>query len=294
MAFAGTRSPEPCDRAQATVVPLAAAYRRSRKGRWRDLAVHDSAALARPCPPRAQAAPDIRVLLAESVGLVRVGLRSLLERERDMTVVGEATSGEEAVALAVAVRPDVVLMDIRVAGLGALAATRRLLAGPDPSGVPVVIIAPEEREDDLYAALRSGASGFVFLETDPLELLLTVRAVAAGDAQLSPWATRWLIAEFASGPAPLHVSAAVFDGLTTRERDIASLVARGLTNDEIAKQLVVSPATVKTHVSRAMLKLHVQDRAKLVAIAYQSGFVRYRAADEIAVLDRCAAPPIVR
>jgi DNA-binding NarL/FixJ family response regulator len=279
---------------QATVVPLAAAHRRSGKGRWRDLAVHDSAALARPRPRRAQAAPDVRVLLAESVGLVRAGLRSLLERERDMTVVGEATSGEEAVALALDVRPDVVLMDIRVAGLGALAATRRLLAGQNPSGVRVVIITPVERDDDLYAALRSGASGFVFLETDPLELLLTVRAVAAGDAQLSPWATGRLIAEFASGPVPLHVSAAVFDGLTTRERDIASLVARGLTNDEIAKQLVVSPATVKTHVSRAMLKLHVRDRAKLVAIAYQSGFVRHRALDERAVLDRSAAPLIAR
>jgi DNA-binding NarL/FixJ family response regulator len=232
----------------------------------------------------------VRVLLAESVGLVRAALRSLLEREQDITVVGEAASGEEAVALAIETRPDVVLMDIRVAGLGGLAATRRLLTGPNPSRIPVVILSSDECEEDLYGALRSGASGFVFLETDPLELLLTVRAVAAGGAQLSSWATSRLIAEFAAGPHAPRVSAAVFDELTTRERHIASLVALGLTNGEIAERLVVSPATVKTHVSRAMLKLHVRDRAKLVALAHQSGFVRHhRAAHEGTAADRSAA-----
>jgi DNA-binding NarL/FixJ family response regulator len=231
------------------------------------------------------------VLVAESTGLVRAGLRSLLEQERDITVVGEASSGEEAIALATDVRPNVVLMDIALNGTGGLAATRRLLADGNPSGVRVVIVTANECEEDLYGALRSGASGFVFLETDPLELLLTVRAVAAGGAQLSPWATGLLIAEFSSGPDPPRVSAAVFDELTTRERHIASLVALGLTNAEIAQRLVVSPATVKTHVSRAMLKLHVGDRARLVALAHQSGFVRHdRAVDQSVALDRPAAP----
>jgi DNA-binding NarL/FixJ family response regulator len=233
------------------------------------------------------------VLVAESTALVRAGLRSLLEQEHDLTVVGEASSSEEVIALATDVRPDVVLMDIALDGTGGLAATRRLLAGGNPSGAQVVIFTANECEEDLYGALRSGASGFVFLQTDPFELLLAVRAVAAGGAQLSPWATGRLIAEVASGPGPPLVSAAVFNALTTRERHIASLVALGLTNADIAERLVVSPATVKTHVSRAMLKLRVGDRAKLVALAYQSGFVgRHRAVDQTAALDldRPAAP----
>jgi DNA-binding NarL/FixJ family response regulator len=265
---------------------------RSSKGRCDDLTRLDRD-LPRFRPGRAPAPPRIRVLVAESAGLVRAGLRSLLEREPDIAVVAEASTGEVAVQRALEVRPDVVLMDIALDGLGALGATRRLIAQaePDPSWVKVVIVTGDESEEDLYGALRAGASGFVFLEADPLELLLTVRAVATGGAQLSPWATGRLIEDFASGPSPQRVSAAVFDELTTRERDIASLVALGLTNGEIARRLFVSPATVKTHVSRAMMKLHVRDRAKLVVLAYQSGFVRHdRAAEEGAALDRGPAP----
>jgi DNA-binding NarL/FixJ family response regulator len=189
-------------------------------------------------------------------------------------VAGEAGSAEEAVALAAERRPDVVLIDIRLPGLGWLAATRRILAESGPSPVRVVILTEDEREEDLFDALRSGASGFVLLDTKPIELLHAVRVVAGGGAQLSPWATRRLLEQLAlmsERPCP---SSEQFDELTAREREIVALVALGLTNGDIAQRLVVSPATVKTHVSRAMLKLHARDRAKLVALAYQSGFVQ--------------------
>jgi DNA-binding NarL/FixJ family response regulator len=217
-------------------------------------------------------------VLAEPVGLVRAGLRSLLESEPDIRVAGEALSGEEAVALATATRPDVVLMDVQLGGLGGLAATRRILTDSNLSHVRVVILTEDEREEDLFGALRSGASGFVLLNAEPVELLRAVRVVAGGGVQLSPWATRRLLEEFASIPDPARLEQ--FEELTARERDIVHLVALGLSNGEIAEQLVISPATAKTHVSRAMLKLHARDRAKLVALAYQTGFVKhYRAAD---------------
>jgi DNA-binding NarL/FixJ family response regulator len=246
-------------------------------GGWtRDLTVLEGGALHRSRP--AQTAPVISVLLAEGVGLVRAGLRTLLEREHDITVAGEAVCGEEAVALAIATRPDVVLMDIQVAGLAGLEATRRILSGPaDPrlSPIRVVILTADEREDDLFDALRSGASGFVLLDAEPVELLRAVRVVAGGGAQLSSWATRRLLEEFASTPDSASYHLEQFEELTARERDIAFFVALGLSNGEIAKRLVISPATVKTHVSRAMVKLHARDRAKLVALAYQTGFVKH-------------------
>jgi DNA-binding NarL/FixJ family response regulator len=256
-------------------------------GGWsRDLTALDGRALHPSCP--AQSARAISVLLAESVGLVRGGLRSLMEREPDITVAGEALCGEEAVAVATEKGPDVVLMDIELTGLGALEATRQIVDDPKLSQVRVAILAAEEREEDLYGALRSGASGFVLLDAEPAELLRAVRVVAGGGAQLSPWATRRLFEEFASIPDPQSPNLEQFDELTARERDIVLLAALGLTNGEIAQRLVISPATAKTHVSRAMLKLHARDRAQLVALAYQTGFVKHHAADATLARDRPA------
>lgn len=279
-----TKDPDSCDDERRGVAPPAARPRpawqphadggRSNNGRSGDLTVLDGGALVRHGPRPAQTSRAVRVLLAESAGLIRAGLRTLLERENDIVVAGVASSGEDAVAMATDVVPDVVLMDIRVAGLSGLTATRQILADPNLAHVKVVILTADEREEDLYGALRSGASGFVLLDTEPAELVRVVRVVAAGGAQLSPWATRRLLEEFAARPEPQYSHPEVFDELTTRERHIVSLVALGLTNGEIAQRLVVSPATVKTHVSRAMLKLHARDRAKLVALAYQTGFVQ--------------------
>jgi DNA-binding NarL/FixJ family response regulator len=243
--------------------------------RWSpNLTVLDGGGLHR--PGAAQAARGISVLLAESVGLVRAGLRTLLESERDITVAGEALSGEEAVALALDTRPDVVLIDVQLSGTGGLEATRKILADPKLSRVKVVILTANECEEDLFDALRSGASGFVLLDAEPPELLRAVRVVAGGGAQLSPWATRRLLEEVASVYNRTTSHLEQFEELTARERDIVLFVARGFSNAEIARRLMISPATVKTHVSRAMGKLRARDRAKLVAIAYQTGFVHPR------------------
>jgi DNA-binding NarL/FixJ family response regulator len=248
---------------------------RSNNGWSHDQAVLDGD-VDRARPGSAPPAPSIRVLLAASAGLVRAGLRSLLGREDDIIVVSAAASGEEAVSLAFDLRPDVVLMDLRLSGIGALAATRRIAADPKLEEVSVVILTADECDEDLHDALRSGASGFMPLDIDPVELIRAVRAVAAGGAQLSPWAARRLLETFTTLSEPGFSDPGAFDELTTRERHVVSLAAHGLTNGEIAQQLVVSPATVKTHVSRAMLKLHTGDRARLVALAYQTGFVQRR------------------
>jgi DNA-binding NarL/FixJ family response regulator len=248
---------------------------RSTNGWPHDPAVADRTARGRrpsPAPP----VPSIRVLLAASAGLVRAGLRSLLAREDDIIVTSAAASGEEAVALATDLRPDVVLMDIRLAGMGAFSATHRIVADPRTRQVSVVMLTANESDEDLYDALRSGASGFMPLDIEPVELIRAVRVVAAGGAQLSPWASRRLLEAFTSLREPDLSDPRAFEELTTRERHVVALAARGLTNGEIAQQLVVSPATVKTHVSRAMLKLHTRDRARLVALAYQTGFVQRR------------------
>jgi DNA-binding NarL/FixJ family response regulator len=253
----------------------------------RDLTLLDGGAFHRSRPD--QTAQAISVVLAEPVGLVRAGLRSLLERAHDISVAGEASSGEEAVALATETRPDVVLMDVQLTGLGGLGAARRILSDPNLSRVRVVILTGDEHEEDLFGALRSGASGFVLLDAEPVELVRAVRVVARGGVQLSPWATRRLLEEFASIPGPESPHLELFEQLTARERDIVHLAALGLSNGEIAERLVISPATAKTHVSRAMLKLHAGDRAKLVALAYQTGFVKYhRAADASVTPDRPA------
>jgi DNA-binding NarL/FixJ family response regulator len=214
----------------------------------------------------------IRVLLADDHALVRAGFASLLGDEPDIDVVGEAADGDAAVALALELRPDVVLMDIRMPGTDGLAATRAIAADPDMSGVRVVILTTFELDEYIFEALRGGASGFLVKDTEPAELLRAVRVAASGDALLSPGVTRQLIAEFASRGEPPAVP--LLDPLTDREREVVALVASGLSNDEIAQRLFLSTATVKTHVSRAMSKLGARDRAQLVVFAYESGLAR--------------------
>jgi len=215
----------------------------------------------------------IRVLLADDQALVRAGFRALLDAQDDMEVVGEAADGEEAVALARAEAPDVVLMDIRMPGLDGLEATRRIADDPSLAAVRIVILTTFELDEYVYEALHAGASGFLVKDTEPAELLRGVRVVAGGDGLLSPGVTRRLIAEFAARAKPPPASGAL-DALTNREREVMALAAEGLSNDEIAERLVVSSATAKTHVSRAMVKLGARDRAQLVVLAYQSGLVR--------------------
>ena len=215
----------------------------------------------------------IRILLADDQALVRAGFRALLDAEPDLAVVGEASEGAGAVRLARELLPDLVLMDIRMPGLDGLAATAQLTADPRLSGVRVLILTTFELDEYVFEALRAGASGFLVKDTEPVDLIRGVRVVAGGEGLLSPGITRRLIAEFASHasrPRP----ATDLDPLTDREREVLTLVAAGLSNDEIADKLVVSPATAKTHVSRTMTKLGARDRAQLVVLAYESGLVR--------------------
>ncbi|KQU65255.1 LuxR family transcriptional regulator [Phycicoccus sp. Root563] len=217
----------------------------------------------------------IRVVLADDQALLRAGLRALLDAEDDLEVVGEAADGAEAVALVRSTGPDVVLMDIRMPGTDGLAATRQIVDDPTLSGTRVVILTTFDLDEYVFEAVRIGASGFLVKDTEPAELLRGVRAVAAGDALLSPGVTRRLIGEFATRSRGTAAPAADrLAALTDREREVVALVGEGLSNDEIATRLFLSPATAKTHVSRAMVKLHVRDRAQLVVLAYESGLVR--------------------
>ncbi|MGW0592439.1 response regulator transcription factor [Streptosporangium sp. NPDC002607] len=210
----------------------------------------------------------IKIVLADDQALVRAGFRALLDAQPGMTVVAEAGDGSQALRLAAEHEPDVVLMDIRMPGMDGLTATRKM-----PPGPKIIILTTFELDEYVFEALRNGASGFLVKDTEPAELIQAVRVVAGGDALLSPSVTRRLIAEYASRAKEPHRSRDL-DLLTDREREVLALVGTGMTNDEIAGKLFMSPATAKTHVSRTMMKLHARDRAQLVVIAYESGLVR--------------------
>jgi DNA-binding NarL/FixJ family response regulator len=215
----------------------------------------------------------IRVLLADDQVLVRAGLRSLLDAQDGIEVVGEAGTGAEAAALAAAVEPDVVLMDVRMPDLDGLEATRRITGDPALEGVRIVILTTFDVDEYVFEALRSGASGFLVKDTEPEELIRAVRTVASGEALLAPRATRRLVEEYAIRSKPPELAPGL-DMLTDREREVMALVAEGLSNDEIAGRLVISGATAKTHVSRILTKLNARDRAQLVVFAYETGLVR--------------------
>ncbi|HEY6496122.1 MAG TPA: response regulator transcription factor [Trebonia sp.] len=216
----------------------------------------------------------IRVVLADDQPLVRAGFAMILGAEDDIAVVGQADDGAVAVELASSARPDVVLMDIRMPGMDGLAATRKIVEDASLANVRILVLTTFELDEYVFDALRSGASGFLVKHTQPGDLVRAVREVARGDALLSPSVTRRLIAEFAARPVRPPLTPTSMEVLTEREREVVALVALGLTNEEIAAELVLSPATARTHVSRAMVKLHARDRAQLVVFAYQSGLVR--------------------
>ena len=218
----------------------------------------------------------IRVVIADDQALIRAGFRVLVDGADDLEVVAEASDGAQAVALARSERADVVLMDIRMPVLDGLEATRRISADEDLAGVKVLILTTFELDEYVYLALRAGASGFLGKSVDADDLLDAIRLVAAGEALLSPAATRSLITTFLAQPNRVATAGAPLQlqQLTEREREIVALVAGGLTNDEIAGRLFISPMTVKTHVNRSMTKLDLRDRAQLVVAAYQSGLVQ--------------------
>ena len=213
----------------------------------------------------------IRVVVADDQALFRAGFRVLLEPEDDLELVGEAGDGATAVELVRRTHPDVVLMDVRMPGMNGIEATRAIATDKRLAGVRVVILTTYELDDYVFDGLRAGASGFLVKDTDPAELLRAIRVVAAGDALLSPGVTRRLIADLVARPDRRATPPPDLARLTEREREVVALVALGLSNDEIAARLVVSPATVRTHVSRAMTKLLARDRAQLVVFAYQAG-----------------------
>jgi DNA-binding NarL/FixJ family response regulator len=215
----------------------------------------------------------IRVLLADDQALIRAGFRVLIDMAEDLQVVGEAVDGAQAVDLARRERADVVLMDIRMPGVDGLEATRRISADDDLAGVKIIILTTFESDEYVYRAIRAGASGFLVKDTEPGDLIQAVRVVARGDALLSPSVTRRLITDIASRPEQPRPDRRVLAGLTDREREVMGLVAEGLSNDEIAGRLFLSPLTSKTHVSRIMTKLNARDRAQLVVMAYEQGLV---------------------
>jgi DNA-binding NarL/FixJ family response regulator len=226
-----------------------------------------------PSEPRASGERTTRVLIADGQPVVRAGVHALLEEENDIAVVGDAADGDEAVAIAQEVRPDVVLIDADLPGLDVMEVVRRIVDDLEQTGARVLILAAQDTDECLFAALRAGASGFLVKNSEAIDLVEAVRVVAAGEALLSPRATGRLIAEFNSQPQAHMPSEEQLADLTPREREVMTLVATGLSNAEIAERFVISRATVKTHVSRTLCKLDVRDRAQLVAVAYQAGLV---------------------
>jgi DNA-binding NarL/FixJ family response regulator len=223
---------------------------------------------------------SVRVLLADDQTLVRSGFRALLERTAGIEVVGEASDGAEALELVRSTRPDVVLMDIRMPHIDGLEATRRIASDRRLTGVRVIILTTFDHDEYVFDALHAGASGFLLKDVEPDDLRAAVSVVSAGEALLAPSVTRQLIAEFVSQPGRQRHSPAELSELTDRERQVMALVAGGLSNEEIAERLVISPATAKTHVSRILLKLDARDRAQLVVLAYETGLVRARTTPE--------------
>jgi DNA-binding NarL/FixJ family response regulator len=216
---------------------------------------------------------SIRVLLADDQALVRAGFRALLERADDIEVVGEAADGEQAVARTAELRPDLVLMDVRMPGVDGIEATRRIAADPGLAGVRVLVLTTFEHDEYVFAALRAGASGFLVKDIEADDLRAAVRVVAAGESLLSPRVTGRLIAELVARPATRGPDTGRLSALTDREREVVALVAKGMSNAEIGRALFMSPATAKTHASRAMVKVGARDRAQLVVFAYETGLV---------------------
>jgi DNA-binding NarL/FixJ family response regulator len=218
----------------------------------------------------------IRLLVAHGDTLSRAGLQALLDDESDITVAGSAGDGEGVIAQVMEIRPDVLLIDAALPGIDGIEVTRRIVADPEISGVAIVMLGDSGRDDEVLTSLRSGATGFLPRDTEPGALVLAVRAVAAGEAAVSPSVVRRVISELAARPDPGLPGPEQLDELTPREREVMSLVAGGLSNDEIAEHLVISRATAKTHVSRALYKLNARNRAQLVTLAYETGLVQPR------------------
>jgi DNA-binding NarL/FixJ family response regulator len=219
-------------------------------------------------------AEPIRVVIAEGQGLVRAGFRVLLEGQEGMRIVGESATAEDTVVTALQTRPDVVLMDFELPGAGGIEAARRLLADLPPGQTRIVMLMTSRSEADVLGALRAGATGLLLKDTDPDALVEAVRVVAEGHALLAPSLARTLVSDFLTRPERLRTTPAQLEELTAREREVVALVAHGLSNDEIAERLVVTRATAKTHVSRALCKLHARDRAQLVVLAFEAGLVQ--------------------
>jgi DNA-binding NarL/FixJ family response regulator len=215
----------------------------------------------------------IRVLVVDDQALVRGGFRVLVDSAPDLEVVGEASDGAQAVDLALAQRPDVILMDIRMPSMDGLEATRRILAADTERAMRVLILTTFDLDEYVFTALHAGASGFLLKDTPPAALLDGIRTIAAGDALLSPSITRHLIEEYVRHPQQATPAPARLGNLTDREVEVLTLVARGWSNAEIAERLYVTPATAKTHLSRLLLKLDVRDRAQLIVLAYETGLV---------------------
>jgi DNA-binding NarL/FixJ family response regulator len=216
----------------------------------------------------------IRVLVADDQALVRGSFRLLVDTAPDLHVIGEAATGAEAVEIAIREKPDVLLMDIRMPGMDGIEATRRITGSEQAGAARVLSLTTFDLDEYVYAALRAGASGFLLKDTPPADLLAAIRVIAAGDALLAPAVTRRLIAEFARRPEPGQQPAATLAGVTDREREVLTLIARGLSNAEIAQALHVTMATAKTHVGRLLAKLGARDRAQLVMVAYETGLVQ--------------------